>query len=137
MKNGKASKTTTHRRGISQKAPITTANLNQETELGSQQNLYDNTDEGYHNLETHLHPSGHNPNEDAVGRLKMQEVRELADDVDSIIGKLKGVDYGVQDLDVLIELAKQLKHKRLTLFPDTSNVLMSENFANYNANNIQ
>jgi hypothetical protein len=56
----------------------------------------------------------------------------MTDDVDEIIGKLKGLDYGIQDLDVLIELAKTLKHKRLTLFPDTSNVLMSENFAGMN-----
>jgi len=52
----------------------------------------------------------------------------LSSDVDEIIGKLKGVDYGMQDLDVLIELAKVLKHKRMTLFPDTSNILMSDNF---------
>lgn len=62
------------------------------------------------------------------GRLKIHEVRDIGDDVDDIIGKLKGVDYGIQDLDVLIELAKTLKHKRLTLFPDTSNILMSDNF---------
>jgi hypothetical protein len=34
-------------------------------------------------------------------------------------------------LDVLIELAKTLKHKRLALFPDTANILMSENFGVY------
>ncbi len=43
------------------------------------------------------------------GFLRMTEVRELPDDVDDIIYKLKNVDYGEQDLDVLIELAKQLK----------------------------
>ena len=63
--------------------------------------------------------------EDVPGRLKIHEVRELSDDVDDIISKLKGVDYGIQELDVLIELAKTLKHKRLTLFPDTSNVLLT------------
>jgi hypothetical protein len=57
-------------------------------------------------------------------------VRELPDDVDEIIYKLKGLDYGRQDLDILIELAKSLKQKRLTLFPDTSaNLLMSDKMA--------
>ena len=69
--------------------------------------------------------------DDVPGRLKIHEVRELSDDVDDIISKLKGVDYGIQELDVLIELAKTLKHKRLTLFPDTSNVLLSENISAY------
>ena len=64
----------------------------------------------------------------------MHEVKELPDDIDDIVGKLKGVDYQQQDLDVLIELAKQLKSKRLQLFPDTSNVLMSEKFAEYTGN---
>lgn len=32
---------------------------------------------------------------------------------------MKAVDFAVQDLDVLIELSKQLKYKRLGLFPDT------------------
>lgn len=42
--------------------------------------------------------------------------------------KLKGLDYGRQDLDILIELAKSLKQKRLALFPDTAaNLLLSEN----------
>lgn len=65
------------------------------------------------------------------GKLKMHEVRELSDDVDIVINKLRGVDYGAQDLDILIELAKQLKHKRLTLFPDTSNILMSDNLGTF------
>ena len=33
---------------------------------------------------------------------------------------MKGVDFKQQDLDVLIELSKQLKYKRLGLFPDTN-----------------
>ncbi|CDW88384.1 UNKNOWN [Stylonychia lemnae] len=69
--------------------------------------------------------------EDIPGKLKIHEVRELSDDVDDIISKLKGVDYGIQELDVLIELAKTLKHKRLSLFPDTSNVLLSDNISAY------
>lgn len=60
--------------------------------------------------------------------MKIHEVRELSNDVDEIIDRLKGIDYGIQELDVLIELARTLKHKRITLFPDTSNILMSENF---------
>jgi len=45
--------------------------------------------------------------------LKMEEVTALPDDVDTIVGSLKTVDFAVQDLDVLIELSKQLKYKRL------------------------
>jgi hypothetical protein len=30
------------------------------------------------------------------------------------------VDFAVQELDVMIELSKQLKYKRLGLFPDTN-----------------
>ena len=33
--------------------------------------------------------------DDVPGRLKIHEVRELSDDVDDIISKLKGVDYGI------------------------------------------
>ena len=69
--------------------------------------------------------------DDVPGKLKMHEVRDLSEDVDQIIGKLKGVDYGLQDLDVLIELAKQLKHKRLSLFPDTSNIMTNDNLGNF------
>eukprot|EP00351_Strombidinopsis_sp_SopsisLIS2011_P004772 CAMPEP_0116872494 /NCGR_PEP_ID=MMETSP0463-20121206/3263_1 /TAXON_ID=181622 /ORGANISM="Strombidinopsis sp, Strain SopsisLIS2011" /LENGTH=49 /DNA_ID=CAMNT_0004512809 /DNA_START=1862 /DNA_END=2011 /DNA_ORIENTATION=+ len=49
----------------------------------------------------------------------MNDVQALPDDVDMIIGQLKNVDFGIQDLDVLIELSKQLKYKRIGLFPDT------------------
>ncbi len=52
--------------------------------------------------------------------LKMAEVQALPDDVDAIVKQMKGVDFGAQDLDVLIELSKQLKYKRLGLFPDTN-----------------
>jgi hypothetical protein len=47
----------------------------------------------------------------------------LPDDVDAIIGNLKTIDFAVQDLDVLIELSKQLKYKRLGLFPETNYML--------------
>jgi len=32
--------------------------------------------------------------EDTVGKLRMRDVRELPDDIDSIIGKFRDVDYG-------------------------------------------
>ena len=44
----------------------------------------------------------------------------MPDDVDMIVSQLKTLDFGIQDLDVLIELSKQLKYKRLGLFLDTS-----------------
>jgi hypothetical protein len=50
----------------------------------------------------------------------MSDVQNLPDDVDAIIGNLKTIDFAVQDLDVLIELSKQLKYKRLGLFPETN-----------------
>lgn len=52
----------------------------------------------------------------------MADVQNLPDDVDAIIGSLKTIDFAVQDLDVLIELSKQLKYKRLGLFPETNYV---------------
>ena len=55
--------------------------------------------------------------------LKMNDVMTLPNDVDSIVHSLKTVDYSLQDLDVLIELSKQLKYKRLGLFPDTNYLL--------------
>ena len=54
------------------------------------------------------------------GVLKMVQVQNLPDDVEMIVGQLKTLDFSKQDLDVLIELSKQLKYKRLGLFPDTS-----------------
>jgi len=50
----------------------------------------------------------------------MAQVQNLPDDVEMIVGQLKTLDFGKQDLDVLVELSKQLKYKRLSLFPDTS-----------------
>ena len=50
----------------------------------------------------------------------MADAQNLPDDADAIIGSLKTVDFAVQELDVLIELSKQLKYKRLGLFPDTN-----------------
>jgi len=56
-------------------------------------------------------------------KLKMSDVRNLSDDADQVIDSLKGVDYGMQELDVLIELSRQLKQKREAMFPDTSAIL--------------
>ena len=54
------------------------------------------------------------------GVLKLAQVQNLPDDVEMIVGQLKTLDFSKQDLDVLIELSRQLKYKRLSLFPDTS-----------------
>jgi hypothetical protein len=47
-------------------------------------------------------------------------VQNLPDDADTIVKTLKALDFAKQDLDILIELSKQLKFKRLGLFPDTN-----------------
>ena len=60
------------------------------------------------------------PNE---GLLRMRDVKDLPDDVDQIVNQFKTVDFATQDLDVLIELSKQLKYKRLGLFPDSNYML--------------
>jgi len=57
------------------------------------------------------------------GKLRVTQISTLLpDDVDEVIKQLNEIDFGVQDLDVLIELSKHLKTKRLQLFPDTSYV---------------
>lgn len=56
----------------------------------------------------------------------MVEVQNLPDDVDMIVSQLKTLDFSIQDLDVLIELSRQLKYKRIGLFPDTSYMLTLE-----------
>jgi len=58
--------------------------------------------------------------------MKMIEVQNLPDDVDMIVNNLKTLDFSIQDLDVLIELSRQLKYKRISLFPDTSFMLTLE-----------
>lgn len=58
----------------------------------------------------------------------MQDVKQLSDDPDQVIDALKNVDLGMQELDVLIELARQLKQKREALFPDSNSILNSELF---------
>jgi hypothetical protein len=47
-----------------------------------------------------------------------------------VIDQLKNVDLGIQELDVLIELARQLKSKREAMFPDTASILNSHNYIN-------
>jgi len=61
------------------------------------------------------------------GKLRMGQVQGLPDDVDDVLKTLSEIDFGIQDLDVLIELSKQLKTKRLRLFPDTSYVFSLQN----------
>ena len=60
--------------------------------------------------------------ENVEGKLKMAHVLTLPDDAEEVIGQLSRVDFGKQDLDILIALSKQLKQKRQQLFPDTSYV---------------
>ena len=57
----------------------------------------------------------------------MGAVQGLPDDVDDVLKTLSEIDFGIQELDVLIELSKQLKTKRLRLFPDTSYVFSLQN----------
>jgi len=57
---------------------------------------------------------------DQEGKLKTSDVQNLPDDADAIVKTLKALDFAKQDLDILIELSKQLKFKRLGLFPDTN-----------------
>jgi hypothetical protein len=57
---------------------------------------------------------------DQEGKLKTSDVQNLPDDADEIVKTLKALDFAKQDLDILIELSKQLKFKRLGLFPDTN-----------------
>jgi hypothetical protein len=53
----------------------------------------------------------------------MSDVQNLPNNVESIVGGLKTVNFANQDLDVLIELSKQLKFKRLELFPEEDYML--------------
>lgn len=48
------------------------------------------------------------------GKLRPTQIPTLlSDDVDEVIKQLNEIDFGVQDLDVLIDLSKHLKTKRL------------------------
>ena len=57
--------------------------------------------------------------EEPEGKLKIAEVENLPDEVDEIIKKINDIDFGIQDLDVLIGLSKALKTKRINLFPES------------------
>ena len=57
----------------------------------------------------------------------MPQVHNLPDEVDDVIKTLTECDFGIQDLDVLIELSQQLKKKRTILFPDQSYVFSLQN----------
>ena len=52
------------------------------------------------------------------GKLSSSEVQNFPDDCEEIVQKLKSVEFAKQDLEVLIELSKQLKFKRLSMFPE-------------------
>ena len=52
------------------------------------------------------------------GKWKMDRVNNLPDVVDDVINELDTCVYEAQDLDVLIELSKQLKEKRLAMFEE-------------------
>jgi hypothetical protein len=51
----------------------------------------------------------------------------MPDEVDEILSTLGEINFGVQDLDILIELSKQLKTRRLKLFPDTNYIFSLQN----------
>ena len=55
---------------------------------------------------------------DMEGKWKMDRVNNLPDEVDEVINQLDTCVYEAQDLDVLIELSKKLKEKRLNMFED-------------------
>lgn len=53
------------------------------------------------------------------GKLKMTDIDTMPDEVDEIIKKINEINFGVQDLDILIALSRTLKEKRLSLFPES------------------
>ena len=48
----------------------------------------------------------------------MQDCGQLPEDTEEILKSLEKIDFNLQHLDVLIELSRNLKNKRLKLFPD-------------------
>jgi len=48
-----------------------------------------------HDTVDNFSPTNNERSEDQAGKLKLHEVRDLSDDVDEILGKLKPVDYGI------------------------------------------
>jgi hypothetical protein len=72
---------------------------------------------------SHMHSDNPMPDFSSQDLLTIPDVQLLPPDVDSIVNKFKIVDFAAQDLEVLIELAKQLKARRLELFPDQNYLL--------------
>lgn len=65
--------------------------------------------------------------DEVEGKLRIADVQAMPDEVDDILGYLQNTNFNLQDLDVLIELSKILKQKRLKLFPETSYVFNLQN----------
>ena len=61
---------------------------------------------------------GSNKKKDAEqeGKLRMAQVQALPEEIDDVIKMLSDVRFEVQDLDVLIELSKELREKRQQKF---------------------
>lgn len=58
--------------------------------------------------------------EEVQGRIRLTEAQNLPNNIDDVIKRLNEIDFGVQELDILIELSKTLKGHRQKLFPETS-----------------
>lgn len=58
--------------------------------------------------------------EEVQGRIRLTEAQNLPNNIDDVIKRLNEIDFGVQELDILIELSKTLKNHRQKLFPETS-----------------
>ena len=58
--------------------------------------------------------------EEVQGRIRITEAQNLPNNIDDVIKRLNEIDFGVQELDVLIELSKTLKGHRQKLFTETS-----------------
>ena len=56
--------------------------------------------------------------EHVEGKLRMQDCGNLPEDIEDILHHLEKIDFELQDLDILIELSRNLKNRRLKLFPD-------------------
>lgn len=103
------------------------ASISSQDQLTKHGNAQAQDDDGFAELDLNFN-SNNNNNLDEPGKLRMNDVKNLPEDADQVIDQLKGVDLVMQDLDVLIELSKQLKTKREALFPDVASILMSDVF---------
>lgn len=50
--------------------------------------------------------------EEVQGRIRMTEAQNLPNNIDDVIKRLNEIDFGVQELEILIELSKTLKGHR-------------------------